>query len=237
MGILQLGNRLMSMAVSAVIALCFLGFGLAVALYFGPQQLLEARRVGQMPHLSASAFQATAADQVVLIYGPLRDNPSAGPDDLVAYARERWEVSQDSDGDWDGSWSTLEEVIPALYVAADDDGVVETAAVGSSRMGGRRYKRTVEQGRGRKVEGIAEGTVRVVGVRNGDWVTVVGPKLPNGTLRPDRLFAGDPAALKKELQTTGWMFTGCGAGMICLSPVIVVAGLFGRARSRIRIGR
>jgi len=232
----NIGARLYALGVSAIVALCFLAFGAALVFYFGPQLAQETQRIGDLTELDVASFRATPADQDVLITGVLEDNRKRTSDGLVAYARERWDVEYDSEDGYEGSWKTIETVLPELTVSVDG-GQVRTVSVESATMGGHRHSQIVEYGGGKqKANGIPEGSIRVIGYKNEDQITIVGQKTAKGHLLPDRLHGGDRAHLLKELETGLWFTSICGVGMILVAPAILLSALLGRARASVSIG-
>jgi hypothetical protein len=179
-------------------ALLFLALGLFMALLQAPKQEREWRRIEAYPELDKGRYTAVPAGEQLVLSGQLQDNATLNRYEMVAYRVEEWVVSTDDDGDETGSWHTLEVDVPALALAVPG-GVVKTAAVGSLSMSGQLHefmepsdRRTTAPYEGRS---LAEGSIRTQGFRNRDLVTVVGRKINDGGLQPERLHAGDRASL------------------------------------------
>jgi len=231
----NVGARLYALVVSAIVAFCFLAFGAALIFYFGPQLAQEAQRIGDLTELDAASFRAIPSDQDVLITGVLEGNRKRTSDGLVAYARECWDVEYDSEDGYEGSWETIETVLPELTVSVDG-GQVRTVSVESATMGGHRHSQIVEYGDGKqKANGIPEGSIRVIGYKNEDQITIVGQKT-KGRLLPDRLHGGDRAHLLQELETGLWFTSICGVGLILIAPAILLSALLGRVKASVSIG-
>jgi hypothetical protein len=84
-------------------------------------------------------------------------------------------------------------------------GEIRTAAVSSVKMSGDLHEFLEEAiwGEWATYNGspLAEGSIRIQGVRNRDLVTVVGYKTGAGDLRPERLHGGDRVSLENLLRT------------------------------------
>jgi hypothetical protein len=185
------------------------------------------RRIESLPVVDAAAFQAIDPGQDVIITGILDGNTS--PSGLVAYARERYEVSYSepdeySDGGYRGRWQELDQTVPGLTIRVDDK-EVNTVPVSSARMGGRQHSQIIKRGAGRRADGgdIPEGSIRVVGYRNGDVVTFVGQRDADGRLIPERLYGGTCAQFLESVQFSGlWILVGIGLSLGGLASLTLV---------------
>lgn len=233
MGGFHLGNRIVGLLFAGAIALCFLAFGLALIFYIGPRQAGQARDIARLPEADARALETAAPGSRLAVSGVLDGNETFTYNGLVAYSRERWVVERDSDGEYDGSWETLETFVPGLTVQLTDGGPLRTAPSNAAIMGGQRTSQIVEYGTGYLEEdGIPAGSIREIGFRNGDFVTVIGTKDPAGRLAVERLYGGERSQLVKEIQTGAKMATVCGGGLLCAVPVVLIIALVATLRIR-----
>ncbi|MBU1662265.1 MAG: hypothetical protein KKD28_12435, partial [Chloroflexi bacterium] len=128
----RIRERIGAVIAALIGSVALLGCGLLFALVLAPQQKLEARRIEAMPVMGAGAVAGAAAGDDILITGRLEDNPLVDEAGFVAYELEEWVVtlpdSENADDDPDGSWETVERVVPDLSLNVDGEVVLILSA-------------------------------------------------------------------------------------------------------------
>jgi hypothetical protein len=222
-------------AVFALSALCCFG-GAMMAFVFAPGQAMRAFKIARMPLMDASAVEAAAVGDEVLVTGTLTDNPTLVDGfDFVAYSVETWQVTEseaDDDGgpSTHGTWEDGETVV--LELALDMDGQTlalrsggqvnlvgplrEEIVLGDSTLEAKDFDQS-----------LPDGSRRYQGLYNGDLTTVLGTKATGGGLVPDTLFLGDRPAFEayQREAASGLLFS----GLCCMlfSPLVLIGGLLG----------
>jgi hypothetical protein len=216
------------MSCGAILLLIGLGFfwlvllaiGLGL-LYLGFYEASEARHIASYPVLVGPGFQAMAPGEHAVVVGVLEGN-AVLEYELVALAREQWDLHGGGrDTGPSGSWHDLETRMPGLAVSLDDD-IVHTAGRDSGvDMEGKRHEVIYQRSRtGQVADGISEGSLRVIGYKNGDLVTLVGEKDANGTLIPEILHGGELEQLLSARRGNARFDTLVGSGfLIALIPL------------------
>lgn len=226
---------------TGVAAVAVLGCGLLFLLVLAPRQKIEARRLERLPLMDVQSVSAAAAGDEILITGRLEGEwlPQAG--DYVAYQLQEWEVtlhdSNDSSDEPDGSWDTLEVVVPPLRLSLTG-GQVPVHAVDRVRLSGSLRAEWVYSNSTLTAEfddeQVPDGTQRYLGFYNGDLVTVWGQKASSEGVIPDEIFGGDRVAFVNEKHSAARGMLIAGISMLVCSPVILAGGvlsaLFGRNR-------
>ncbi|MBN1120479.1 MAG: hypothetical protein JXJ17_05335 [Anaerolineae bacterium] len=236
----RIRERLGSAFGAVLAAICFLALGAVMAFVISPQQAAEWRRIQNLPELTASSFAGVQTGEAVAITGKLEDNDPLNVYEHVAYTVEEWQVEppDEDDSTADGSWSTIETVVPELNVSISG-GTVRTTAVNQATLGGgldeiidEAYSRQTAKYDGRE---LSEGSLRIRGFRDGNLVTVVGKKGSSGDLVPDRLYAGDRVELVDSIRASARTTFVIGIVMMVISPLVLVGGIlaaiFGKRRA------
>jgi hypothetical protein len=226
---------------TGVAAVAVLGCGLLFLLVLAPRQKMEARRLERLPLMDVQSVSAAAAGDEILITGALEGErlPQAG--DYIAYRLEEWDVSlpdpDDTNNEPDGSWDTLEVVVPRLQLSLPG-GQIPIHADDRVKLSGPLREEWVYSTSSLTAEfddeQVPDGTRRYLGIYNGDLVTVWGQRASAGGVVPDEIFVGDRVAfIDKEHSAARGMLI-AGISMLVCSPVILVGGvlsaLFGRNR-------
>lgn len=211
--------------------------GALMAFVLAPQQALESSRIEGLPQLNAQTYAQTAAGADVAITGTLQGNEKLTTDGLVAYYRDRWDVTQssatsssDSKPTYQGAWKRIETKAPPLAIAISG-GTVHTLAADQPTFGGA-LKESIKQGSGSlsaeyNGESLPDGTIRTAGFTDGSLITVVGQKASTGDILPQRLFAGDRVALVADIRNTAQGLFVFGIAMMVCSPLFLVVGIAG----------
>jgi hypothetical protein len=194
------------------------------------------RRIASYPVLVGPGFEAMAPGEQAVVVGVLEGNAPREPELLlIAFARERWDVSRDAPdrGGYSGYWHELETDVPGLVISLDGATIHTAWRDSGVRMQGTRHEAIYHQGNSPAVDGITDGSRRVIGYRNGDRVTVVGEKDANGTLIPEILYGGELEQLLSERRGGARFATPFGGIFLALVPL---AWLARRLHRRIRAG-
>jgi len=235
--------RVIPLVVGGLFALVGLVLGLA-ELKVGLFWESEARRIASYPVLVGPGFEAMAPGEHAVVVGVLEGN-AVLEHGLVAFSREQWNVERHEWGPdaedrdtWSGSWRSLETRMPGLAVSLDGD-IVHTAGRDSGvRMEGRRHQIIYQRSQsGRLVDGISAGSLRIIGYKNGQLVTLVGEKDANGTLIPEVLYGGKRAQLLSARRDSGRSETLVGGGFLLIALILLAwlaVRLFRRIRARKR---
>jgi hypothetical protein len=157
------------------------------------------------------------------------------------YQLQEWEVtlpdSNDSSDEPDGSWDTLEVVVPRLQLSLPG-GQISIHADDRVKLSGPLREEWVYSTSSLTAEfddeQVPDGTRRYLGIYNGDLVTVWGQRASAGGVVPDEIFVGDRVAfIDKEHSAARGMLI-AGISMLVCSPIILAGGvlsaLFGRNR-------
>ena len=172
----------------ALVGGAILALGCALFIFWlAPQRVREWEWVQKAWPLDAEALSRVAPGEKVLITGTLTGNPARVPEGLVAYARQQASTPHV------GTWATTAQVWPALAFSIDGK-TFHTRQVDALSLGGALHVVEV---------GITQ-TVRLVGFRNGDLVTLVGYKDATGQLVPLRLHGGSRQELLSHLRRGTW---------------------------------
>jgi hypothetical protein len=173
-----------------------LGLALVVLLILAPQEAREWNHLRRLDVLDAEGFHAASPDTQVLVTGVLERNRSDVSGELVAYTQEQWTTIYEAEsGSYQSLWGTSKQVVPALTILVQGQ-PIDSVAVASVQQGGSQH--TVERGSDQK-EGISERPTRLIGLKNGDRVTVIGYKNADGNLVPTRLHGGTQDALERVM--------------------------------------
>jgi len=160
---------------------------------------------------------------------------------FVAYKLEEWVVtlpdSDDDDDDPDGSWETIERVLPDLSLNVDGE-VVLILSVNGVQLSGPLHEELIYSESYAEAEydneWIPDGSWRYSGFYNGDLTTVLGKKASAGGVIPDELYAGDRVAFVESQHAEAKGMLIAGIIMLACSPVVLVGGglaaIFGRRR-------
>ena len=226
---------------TAVAAMAVLGCGLLFLLVLAPRQKIEARRLERLPLMDAEFVSEAAAGEEILITGELEGErlPQAG--DYIAYRLEEWEVTlpdpDDASNEPDGSWDTLEIVVPALQLSLPG-GELPVHAGDRVKLSGSLREEWVYANSSLTAEyegeQVPDGTRRYLGFYNDDLVTVWGQKASAGGVVPKEIFGGDRVAFVDQKHSAAQGMLIAGISMLVCSPVILAGGvlsaLFGRDR-------
>ncbi|MDF1563284.1 MAG: hypothetical protein P1V51_09580 [Deltaproteobacteria bacterium] len=206
---------------AVVVGLIFLaGFYLAFVVF--PRQMQERRELEAVPTVSRGQLVQETLGEAVLVTGTLLDNPVIKGEDLVAYRSERWEVRY-RDGENEGRWWGDEERWPRLRVAIEG-GVVQTASGPPTARSAMAHE-LLEPHADERVadhEGtpLPHGSLRFLGVRNGDRVTLVGRVDREATLKVDYFHAGTREQLLDSLLLNARMIQIFGLLLMAAAAVI-----------------
>jgi hypothetical protein len=181
-------------------------FGLLFAmahdvLVVGPGMDKEAAEIEGLPGSTLESFYLAPPDSRVAITATLTGNPIL-KDDLVAYVRQVWSVVYDGPDTWEQSQQfipplTLQLEGQTVHVLGDQSGNIE--------FGGRLHEyihASDSKGPCANYGGqrLCSGSLRFRGLVNGDVVTVVGRRTPQGAIVPSRLYGGSRAELVSQLR-------------------------------------
>ena len=78
----------------------------------------------------------------------------------------------------------------------------------------------------REAEGIPEGSIRQIGFKDDDLVTVVGMKADMQSITPERLFGGDRAQLVKNIRTGATISRIVGGVFVLVGFVMMATSVF-----------
>ncbi len=153
-------------------------YGLYSIVILVKQYLIEAEEAKHADKSDVASLASLANGKYVLLTGKITEsNVSDELSKLVIFRQENWVVHKDPEyNTWHGTWKKEREVFPAFYLQLADGEVVINANT-LTRLGHEKqvvdtYKPTV----GRRVSDNIEGTVRHVGFKAGDEVSVLGKK-------------------------------------------------------------
>ncbi len=219
------GSRL-GLIVLAVLGVAFVVIGVFAGISQTARTLLEARLIENLPELDAPAVRSLAPDTPVAVTGILELNEDrADVEGLIIYLEQVWAIEDSEDEGWEGAWETVYRAMPTTTLTLTGGSVTLRYTSEIAIDGTLHESRLYIPEQGRKVEGIVEGTLRHVGFKAGDQLTVVGTTTATGIM-PNRVFGGDRQALLRhfEQRVVGLRITGAIFGLVGLI-LMAVAGV------------
>ena len=234
-------DRIGGVVAATVVAVLFLACGALFAFVIAPRQAFQAKRIENMPLMDATAVQAAAVGDDLLVTGYLADNAALDEHGFVAYRLDEWIVTaadaNDPDDDPEGNWQMLETHIPALTLDVENASV-RTLGNDQASLSGPVHEEIVRSESSETAyyanEWLPNSSRRYRGFYNGDLITVMGKKGSTSDVLPEEMFAGDRVAfVEAEHQTAQGLLYGGICMMLCAPLIMVIAGLvilFGRRR-------
>lgn len=214
--------------VVALLGLAFLLIGVFAGVIQVARTLREARMVQALPELDAPALQSLAPGAPVAVTGILEVNEEvADAQGLVIYLEQRWTVEDTEDEGWKGAWETVYTASPACSLTLAGDSIALQVAREVVIDGTLHESRVYVPEQAQQVDGIAEGTLRHIGFKAGDKITVVGSKAAAG-ITPSRVFGGERKALVQhfERQVSGLRIVGGIFGLVGIGLLITAIVLW-----------
>ena len=219
------GSRV-GLIVLAVLGVAFVAIGIFAGIAQVARTLLEARLIENLPELDAPAVRSLAPDTLVAVTGMLELNEDrADAEGLIIYLEQAWAIEESEDEGWEGAWETVYRAMPTTTLTLTG-GSVTLRYTGEIAIDGTLHEsRLYIPEQGRKVDDIIEGTLRHIGFKAGDQLTVVGTTTAVGIM-PNRVFGGDRQALlwHFEQRVVGLRITGAIFGLVGLI-LMAVAGV------------
>ena len=225
------GSRL-GLIVLAVLGVAFVAIGVFAGISQVSRTLREARLIESLPELDAPAVRRLAPDTLVAVTGILELNEDwADAEGLIIYLEQVWAIEDNEDEGWEGAWETVYRAMPTTTLTLTGGSVTLRYTNEIPIDGTLHESRLYLPEQGRKVEGIVEGTLRHVGFKAGDQITVVGTTTAAG-IRPNRVFGGDRQALlwHFEQRVVGLRIAGAIFGLVGLILMAVTGVLLWRQR-------
>ncbi len=237
----RLRERIGGVIAAVVGSGCFLIMGAVLAFFISPQQAAEWRRIDALPDLDPAGLAAIAQGKELYLTGVLTGNTPL-KQDLVLYQVDVWNITTDSEGDKDGSWSMQERRVPALTL--DFQGTIVSLLPNDGAVIGGTTTEYIEEGPGPDSDtyngrSLPAGSIRTWGFTDGALVTVVGTK-QGEAVAPSRFFGGTHEQLVENIRTGARIAFIAGIVMMVISPLIligsVIGAIFGKGRGGIRLG-
>lgn len=211
----------------ALLGLAFLALGVLAGMGQGTRTLREARTVQALPELDAPAVQRLALDTPVVVTGLLDAHTEVADDQgLIIYLEQRWAVAYNEDEGWEGTWETVETMVPACTLALTGGHVVLHEAHAVAIDGTLHENRVFVPEQARQVQGVAEGTLRHIGFQAGEQITVVGRTTAAGIM-PSRVWGGDRTTLIQHLTGRVWglRLAGILLGLVGLGLIVTAVAM------------
>ncbi len=207
------------------------GVGSILTFSAAPRAAAEQARLADLEPLDAVDVAALPEGAAVIASGILRDNPVATRYELVAHSVDRWVVDTEDDGDEVGSWFVEELEIPSLALETTG-GQIRTAAAQTRILAGSLHEFLEPSDETLTApydsRDLPDGSRRVLGLRNGDLVTVVGVKGRTGaTIQPESLFAGGYESLVAERAANARALRIVGVIILAVGLAVVGAAVYG----------
>jgi hypothetical protein len=216
-----------------VVLLIFL-LGTYMSFVVFPSQLAEMRQVSLVPLVNKQQLSLMTAGQDVMVSGRLQDNPAINDNGFVAYTHERWDVRYNN-GDYEGRWWGVKAEWPSLLVAIEG-GLAQTVAGEPSNHSGTAHERIEPRGgnKAARYDGkmLPHGSLRILGVKNGDEVTLVGTTSNDATIKPSHFYMGDRQALLDSLAFNSQAIRIIGFVLMGLAIIIGLIVLFKQRTTR-----
>ncbi len=225
------GSRV-GLIVLAVLGVAFVAIGIFAGVAQVARTLREARLIENLPELDAPALHSLASDTLVAVTGILEPNGDrADAEGLIIYLEQAWAIEESEDEGWEGAWETVYRAMPTTTLTLTG-GSVTLRYTGEIAIDGTLHEsRLYIPEQGRKVDDIIEGTLRHIGFKAGDHLTVVGTTTAAGIM-PNRVFGGDRQALlwHFEQRVVGLRITGVIFDLVGLILMVVAGVLLWRQR-------
>jgi hypothetical protein len=211
-------------------------FGGSILIFLlGSYQQKRAAELADLPEITVDTFYEASPDIEMVITGVLEGNREfATSEGYVVYRRQEWDVSYDSEDGYEGKWKTREKHFPPLNLTISG-GNIQILSTDEARIWGREHATIVERSDStRKADGIPEGSIRHIGFKEGDTITVVGQKDASrgGSLHPSQFYGGDRAQLIKATQGEARASRIIGIVLVALGIIIMVVRVFKLLRGR-----
>ena len=228
-------NKGCSLAMTGLLVLVLILGGLTLIFLLGSYQQKRAAELANLPVMTSATFYEASPDTEMVITGVLEGNREfATSERYVIYRRQEWDVSYDSEDGYEGKWKTREKHFPPLNLTIAR-GSIQILSTDEARIWGREHTTIVERSDStRKADGIPEGSIRHIGFKEGDTITVVGKKDSSrgGSLRPTEFYGGDRAQLIKATQSEARMSRIIGIVLVVIGIIILVVRVFKLLRGR-----
>ena len=225
------GSRV-GLIVLAVLGVAFVAIGIFAGVAQVARILREARLIESLPELDAPAVRSLAPDAPVAVTGILELNEDrADAEGLIIYLEQVWAIEDSEDEGWEGAWETVYRAMPTTTLTLTGGSVTLRYTSEIAIDGTLHESRLYIPEQGRKVDDIVEGTLRHIGFKAGDQLTVVGTTIAAG-IAPNRVFGGDRQALlwHFEQRVVGLRITGAIFGLVGLILMAVAGVLLWRQR-------
>ena len=159
----------------------------------------EAEMISDLPVIDYTDYSKAESGSLIAITGILQPaSEISGPDDLIVYYEQIWNVESDDEDDWTGQWDTYTFAIPNFLVELPS-GVIPVLAVDRTIIELPIHTVIISESKtGVMVNDITEGTMRQQGFKNNDLITVVGNKNKDGFV-PSRISGGSREDLLTHL--------------------------------------
>ena len=215
---------------TAIAAFLLLACGTLMTLALSPQQALLAWRIERMPELDATAIDAAQAETRLLVTGRLQDNEALEKGGFVAYVAQEWVVTPPASNEDEakGSWEKAEQVVPTLTLNVKGQ-TVHILRTEQVRLSGTLHEELIYSDGSQEAqydrESLPEGSQRLQGLLDGDWVTVLGRKASADGILPSELYAGDRVAFADSKHRAARGLLIGGIFMIGLAPTVLLGGV------------
>ncbi len=181
------------------LGLAFMLIGLYAALIQSWHTDQEIAAIQRLPELNVVMFHSIPAGSFVAITGILSDPAHQTKDgELFIYLEEEWKVNQDEDKGWQGYWETVQISVPESVIILTDGEILilgrQREELQVSIEAPLHEVRRLTPQEGEQVDGVVPGSIRDIGFRVGDQLTITGKKSAAGVI-PDRIFGGSRAEL------------------------------------------
>ncbi len=228
-------NKGCSLIMTGLLVLVLLFGGLILIFLLGSYQQKRAAELAGLPTMTVTTFHEANPDTEMVVTGVLEGNREfASPEGYVVYRREEWDVTYDSEDGYEGHWDTLEKHFPLLNLTIPG-GSIQILSTDKARTRGHQHSTIVERSNStRKADGLPEGSIRHIGFKEGDTITVVGKKEASrgGSLRPSQFYGGNRDQLIKATQGEARTMRIIGAILIVIGIIVMIARVFKLLRGR-----
>jgi hypothetical protein len=239
------GCNALSLMIFALIGCGVMAFGGYLIGVDAPQKRAEAREIEGLRGLDPARYNQVTLGTRVAITGRLYDNPTLSGQvhpitryELVAYARDIWWVTRDSDGNENGSWSNYEQELPPLQMRFGDEILQMGGNLEGVTIAGFPYEFLEPTSGGLNDtyngQSLSDDSVRIRGFKNNDVVTIVGIKAEGGVITSERLHGGDRAALVEYLMGEASNQRNGGLAALAVGAIFFAVGFFGSLYSLLR---
>lgn len=201
------------------------GLGAFITFNVYPGKMNEKKRISEIPVMDMARFNAMDTGGKGIVVGHLANNETVDKGELVAFYIDRWEVEIE-DRETEGSWVREKENWPSLTIAIDG-GQIKTSQGTPQWLKGLRHESIKVHNTAPAAvydnQELGHGSLRTLGVKNQDPVTVVGTKIGQQTVKAEYFYIGSMEEFLKSLVFYAKVFLVIGIVLMIAGVIVAMA--------------